>query len=75
MDDSSKRLLKTSKEEPEVELRVTLPPYKSWYSEYDQIYFHLAQAPRLSTALTETYGEIAVQSKRRLSKVLAETTD
>jgi hypothetical protein len=39
------------------------------------VYFHLAQAPALITALTETYDEITVQSKRRLSKFLAEITE
>jgi hypothetical protein len=73
--DHSKRRFKTSEEDPEVDLHLLLPPVQRRYNEYDQVYFHLAQAPRLSTALTETYGEITVQSKRRLSKFLAETTE
>src|SRR5271154_681875 len=72
---NTKQRFKTSQEDPEVDLHLPLPPVKRWYNEYDQVYFHLAQAPGLSTALMETYGEITVQSKRRLSKFLAETTE
>jgi len=73
---NTKRRFKTSEEDTEVDLHLPLPPVQRWYNEYDQVYFHLAQAPGLSTALTETYGEItSVQSKRRLSKFLAETTE
>src|SRR5438045_8138378 len=73
--DSTKRRVKTSEEDPEFELGIVLPPDKGLYSEYDEIYFHLTQAPRLSTALMETYGEVSMHSKYQLSKFLAETTD
>jgi hypothetical protein len=71
---STKRRFKVSKD-PEFELSVPLPPAKGLFTEYDEIYFHLTQAPRLSTALRETYGEVSFYSEYELFKFLAETTD
>jgi hypothetical protein len=73
--ESRAQRVKTSIEDAEIRLKVPLPSCMEQLKQYEEICFHLAQAPGLCTALRKTYGDCSRDAEFPLSKFLAETTD